>query len=307
MPKGILGWSIVATILSLCPLGFWGIVKAVKSRKLWFKGEYELAEASAKTADVISLISIGIGFITIIVVLSLVGIVTDSSVMIIAMIILTMFGFIGILEGKQRTCGLTGGFILGMIPIIGWIMVSVFPWKGQIDDDWLSNVERNDARLKTNRELDEFLVFSLFTFGIYGVFVMSHLSKEINVIASKHDNRHTMHFCLMILLNIITLGIYSLIWYSNFSSRIGKELTTRNISYEFSARTFWIYNILWSGVCALLNGVFLFLVFFGSGFVGVYVLFLIIIGLGAIYGPCKYIEKLLDAMNLLCKDFNNRD
>lgn len=49
--------------------------------------------------------------------------------------------------------------------------------------------------LRTNRGLGKFFFLSLLTFGIYGIVVMSHISKEINEIATKHDGKKTMHFC----------------------------------------------------------------------------------------------------------------
>ena len=52
-------------------------------------------------------------------------------------------------------------------------------------------------KLKTNRAMWKFILFSLITFGIYGLVVMSHVSTEINYIASKHDHRNTLHYCLM--------------------------------------------------------------------------------------------------------------
>ena len=128
-------------------------------------------------------------------------------------------------------------------------------------------------KLRTNRSWWKYWLLSIVTLGIYGIFVMSHVSSEINAIASKHDNRHTKHFCLMyFLLSPITLGIYQLVWYTNLCSRMGDELRTRNLNYEFGAGTYWGWNI------------------FGS---------LIIVG------PFIFLHKFFTAMNMLCEDYNN--
>lgn len=130
------------------------------------------------------------------------------------------------------------------------------------------------TQLRTQRTLWKFILFSILTLGIYRIVVMSHISSEINYIASKYDHRNTPHYCLVyFLLSWLTLGIYPLVWFSNLSSRIGGELVRRNIPYSFGAGTFWGWD------------------FFG-----------III----IVGPFIYIHKLFKAMNLLCSDYNKR-
>ena len=126
--------------------------------------------------------------------------------------------------------------------------------------------------LRTNRSMVKFYLLSFVTLGIYGLVLMSHVSVEINHIASQHDGRRTMHYCLMLfLLSWLTLGIYPLIWYRNLCSRIGDELYRRNINYKFGVGCYWGWNI------------------FGS---------LIIVG------PFIFCHKFLKAMNKLCDDYN---
>ena len=129
------------------------------------------------------------------------------------------------------------------------------------------------TQLRTDRSLVKFFFLSLITFGIYGIVVMSHISTEINDIASKHDGKHTMHYCLVLfVLSWLTLGIYPLIWNHNLSNRIGNELTRRDLDYTFSAGTFWGWAVLGS----LLFGI----------------------------GPLVFIHKLMTAMNKLAADYN---
>lgn len=130
------------------------------------------------------------------------------------------------------------------------------------------------VKLRTNRGLLKFILLSLITFGIYAIVVLSHISTEINTIATKHDQKNTMHYCLVFfLLGPITLQIFTLIWWSKLSSRMGQELTTRNIDYKFGAGQYWGWG------------------FFGS---------LIVVG------PFIYYYKLFKAMNLLCADYNEK-
>ena len=127
-------------------------------------------------------------------------------------------------------------------------------------------------KLKTNRGLLKFILLSLITFGIYALVVMSTISTDINVIASRYDGKKTMHFCLLLFIVApLTLGIGALVWYHRISNRIGSELARRGIAYSFGAGSFWGWNVLGS---------------------------LIVIG------PLVYHHKLFKSMNLLCADYN---
>ncbi|MCI5667631.1 MAG: DUF4234 domain-containing protein [Oscillospiraceae bacterium] len=127
-------------------------------------------------------------------------------------------------------------------------------------------------KFKANYSLVKYIFLGLITFGIYPIVVMSSISERINIIASRYDNRRTMHFCLLaFLVTGITLGIGALVWYNNISDRIGAELRRRNIPIEFGASTYWLWNVLGSLI---------------------------------IVGPFIYLAKLFGAMNALCEDYN---
>lgn len=128
------------------------------------------------------------------------------------------------------------------------------------------------AQRKTNKGLAKFIFLSLITFGIYGIVVMSTVSEDINIIASRYDGKKTMHYCLLLfLIGPITFGIAYLVWFNNISSRIGNELRRRMIPYSFGASDFWLWNILGSII---------------------------------IVGPFIYYYKLFKATNLMCENYN---
>lgn len=127
-------------------------------------------------------------------------------------------------------------------------------------------------KLATDRSLIKTLLLSIITCGIYPLIVMSAISSEINVVASRYDGKKTMHYCLMtFIISPITCGIASFVWYHNLSERIGKELSRRGISYSFSATDFWLWNVLGS------------LIF---------------------VGPFIYMYKLLEAVNKMNAHYN---
>lgn len=127
-------------------------------------------------------------------------------------------------------------------------------------------------KLKTNRSLLKFILLSAITFGIYGIVVMAGVSTDINTIASRYDGKKTMHYCIVSLLfTVITLGIVPIVWTHRLCNRIGSELQRRNIPYEFSAKTFWLWGVLGSFI---------------------------------IVGPFIFMHKMLESMNKLSADFN---
>ncbi len=128
------------------------------------------------------------------------------------------------------------------------------------------------GQLKTNKGLVKFILLSLITFGIYGIVVLSSVSNDINIVASRYDGKKTMHYCLLFFLVApITFQIAPLVWYHKISDRIGRELTRRHVNYNFSAAHYWLW-----------------------GFLGTLI----------IIGPFVYLHKLFKATNLMCQDYN---
>ena len=128
------------------------------------------------------------------------------------------------------------------------------------------------GQLKTNKGLLKTILLGLITFGIYPLVVMSAVSNDINIVASRYDGKKTMHFCLLaFIVAPITFGIAGIVWYHKISNRIGGELRRRGVAYSFGASDYWLWNVLGS---------------------------LIVIG------PFVYMHKLFKATNLMCADYN---
>lgn len=134
---------------------------------------------------------------------------------------------------------------------------------------------RPAIQLTTKRGLVKFILFSIITFCIYPLVMMTKISNEIDVVASRYDGRKTMNFCLLtFIVAPITLGIALLVWYHRICNRMGNELLRRNLPYSISAGTFWGWMILGS----LLFGI----------------------------GPLVFMHKFLKAMNTINADYNIR-
>lgn len=127
-------------------------------------------------------------------------------------------------------------------------------------------------QLKTNKGLVKYILLSLITFGIYPLVIMSSISSDINLIASRYDGKKTMHYCLLVFVfSWLTFGIAPIVWIHRLSNRIGNELSRRGIDYKFGAGTYWGWGVL---------GSFIFV------------------------GPFIYYHKLFKSMNLLCENYN---
>lgn len=129
-------------------------------------------------------------------------------------------------------------------------------------------------QLRTERGLAKMILLGFITFGIYPLVVESHISEELNEVMSRHDGRHTMHYCLIFFIfSWLTMNIATLVWYHRTSERMHDELVRRQIAYDFGASDFWLWGILGS---------------------------LIVIG------PFIYIHKRMKAMNLINADYNQK-
>lgn len=84
------------------------------------------------------------------------------------------------------------------------------------------------SNLRTKRGLLKYVLLGLITLGIYDIWQMSEVGETLNLIATRHDGKRTMHYCLMFfLVGWLTLGIGWLVWFHKLSSRIGVEQAAR--------------------------------------------------------------------------------
>lgn len=126
-------------------------------------------------------------------------------------------------------------------------------------------------QLPTRRSLAKMIFLSLITLGIYGVVIWCRISGEMNIVASRHDGKRTVHYMAMNTLTALTLGIYYYVWSHGLCRRLGDELQRRNLDYRIGPKHFWLWNVLGSLI---------------------------------LVGPFIYIHKVMKAMNTVNRDFN---
>lgn len=127
--------------------------------------------------------------------------------------------------------------------------------------------------MRTDRSLVKYILLSIVTLGIYGIWVYCESITTLNIVAVKDGRRTNDYLFATSILCILTLGIYTLVWYHKMSNRVGDELQNRGIDYSFDASKFWLWDILGSLI---------------------------------LVGPFVYTHKFLTAMNMLSEDYNNK-
>lgn len=102
-------------------------------------------------------------------------------------------------------------------------------------------------KLKTNRSMILFYLFSILTLGIYGIYFFTKIGLDLNRVATPRDGRKTMHFCLVVFLfSWLTFGIVPLVWFTRMSGRAGNEARARGVNTSFGGASFWLWQILGS-------------------------------------------------------------
>ena len=127
---------------------------------------------------------------------------------------------------------------------------------------------------KQDRSFVAWFFLNLITGGIYGLVVMYFIVDDVNEICSPRDGKKTHSYLLMVFLfSWLTLGIYPLVWWHGFSDRVGDALQSRGYPRMLSAGTFWGWKVLGSLI---------------------------------LVGPWIFDYKMLQAVNTLAADANNR-
>lgn len=132
--------------------------------------------------------------------------------------------------------------------------------------------DRNVYKLKDNYHLLTCILLSIITFGIYGIYLYACFGHHINTIASRYDGKKTMSYWLLFfIVGPITLGIGYLVWNHRFCGRVQRELQRRGLSVCLTPGSFWLWGVL---------------------------------GAVIVIGPLVYLWKILRAINLLAKSYN---
>ena len=118
----------------------------------------------------------------------------------------------------------------------------------------------------------KYILLSMITFGLYGIYSLAKVGDTLNITAGRYDGKRTMNFWLLFfIIGPITFGIGYIVWFHKMSARLGREMRRRGIATSFGAGTFWLWNVIGSII---------------------------------VIGPFVYLYKLFHSMNKLVANYN---
>lgn len=128
--------------------------------------------------------------------------------------------------------------------------------------------------MKTDRSLLMYILLSIITCDIYALIFWGSMVDDINTASIRRTGTRSTNFWLMFfILGPISCGICTIVWAHNLSQRIGDEARARGMNTDFGAGTFWLWNVLGSMI---------------------------------IVGPFIYMAQMIDCMNFICADYNQK-
>ena len=97
----------------------------------------------------------------------------------------------------------------------------------------------------TERRTWKFIMFSMLTLGIYGVYFYYKLADDVNTICAG-DGKETAGVLKYILLGICTLGIYPIVWQYRLANRLQENSYKYNLHFEENGTTVTLWTIFGS-------------------------------------------------------------
>lgn len=74
-------------------------------------------------------------------------------------------------------------------------------------------------RMTTERSFWKLLILSTLTFGIYELWYLHRIAKDVNIMCEE-DGKHSPGVLVMLLLSLVTCGVYGMLWWCNMHDRM---------------------------------------------------------------------------------------
>lgn len=108
----------------------------------------------------------------------------------------------------------------------------------------------NAGKLETNRSLAIYILLSLITCGIYGLFFIYSIARDVNT-ACEGDGQKTRGLVQYILLSIITCGIYPLIWEYSIGNRLAENARKYGMTFQENGTTILMWQLFGAMLCGI--------------------------------------------------------
>lgn len=108
----------------------------------------------------------------------------------------------------------------------------------------------NRPLLKTDRSLVVFILLNIVTCGIYSLWFIHALARDVNI-ACEGDGKKTSGLLALILLSFITCGIYGFIWYYSLGNRLAINAVKYNMHFQENGTTVLMWQLFGVLLCGI--------------------------------------------------------
>lgn len=108
----------------------------------------------------------------------------------------------------------------------------------------------NAGKLETNRSLFVYIVLSLLTCGIYSLFFIYSMARDVNT-ACEGDGGNTSGLLVFFLLSLVTCGIYPIIWEYSLANRLSENARRYNLYFSENGGTVLIWHLIGVLACGI--------------------------------------------------------
>jgi hypothetical protein len=126
-------------------------------------------------------------------------------------------------------------------------------------------------KIKDDRSLFTYIVLGILTCGIYDIWFLHHLVKDVNELCAE-DGKKSSGVLAYVLLSLVTCGFYSFFWWYRLGDMLERAAKRRGVNNSITGGYVLISMVLGALVCGI------------GSYVGIY--------------------KVIDATNDLATDYN---
>jgi hypothetical protein len=104
--------------------------------------------------------------------------------------------------------------------------------------------------LDESRSLLKYIVFGFLTCGIYPLYILHRISKDVNV-ACEGDGKETAGLLKLVIFSTLSCGIYAIYWYYSVAERVYQNAPRYDLRIVENGGTFLLWYIIGFCVCGV--------------------------------------------------------
>lgn len=102
--------------------------------------------------------------------------------------------------------------------------------------------------IKEDRSLLMYILLTIVTFGIYGLYFIYKLAQDVNIVCAG-DGKETPGLLKYFLLTLVTCGIYSFYWMYCLGNRLADNAPRYGLSFQENGSTVLLWQLLGMLLC----------------------------------------------------------